>query len=578
MIVHRRDGIRGEREYDFGEFKVCRTLQLELARAFRLACGASGQYTTAQSIRQCYQILKHFAAFIGDKASRLSMIKVVHFEEYFLSMTSSTHRSYGSTLKSVLLNQHYLKAATEVWLTHHRLPPAPTSTIGDYTANQWRSIERAARADVRAARERIHSARRLLQRLRDGELDEDHADWGIATLLDLVDKEGRAPTQADGTVPLWARPEVFPTNAVLRLTLSSREVTAFHVLLVMLTGLNSSTLEAATVDVFDPGGADGAGETLLVETDKPRRGRRRYGTSSMPGTPRWMFGDEQAGVKADLRRPGDVLRLLIDLTSLSRRFTGSRMAHQYFSTAARSGAGHMPGLPGASITRWATHHGFPNSPDGTETESSPKVDTRRIRLTFVSRTGKPVGQTPSTHRDRYIPRSGAVRSAAYEIVAEALEDQARKARASVAVVVLPGADTGPAIAEALDISLADADAMLQGRQDTLLAACSDFFAPPMSDAGQPCRASFMTCLDCRNARALPRHLPWQIAALDRMRSLESSLTSEAWARHYAGRVVQLRDIVDRYSAAEVDRARASISDEVSSLVDLAFRGRLDDRR
>ena len=54
--------------------------------------------------------------------------------------------------------------------------------------------------------------------------------------------------------------------------------------------------------------------------------------------------------------------------------------------------------------------------------------------------------------------------------------------------------------------------MISGRSDTVLASCTGHTDSPHAPAGMPCTASFLECLDCPNARALPRHLPVQVAA------------------------------------------------------------------
>jgi hypothetical protein len=53
--------------------------------------------------------------------------------------------------------------------------------------------------------------------------------------------------------------------------------------------------------------------------------------------------------------------------------------------------------------------------------------------------------------------------------------------------------------------------LVTGAQGTALASCTDHQASPHAQLGDPCPASFLDCLDCGNARALPHHLPVQVS-------------------------------------------------------------------
>jgi hypothetical protein len=79
-------------------------------------------------------------------------------------------------------------------------------------------------------------------------------------------------------------------------------------------------------------------------------------------------------------------------------------------------------------------------------------------------------------------------------------------------------------------------------QDTVLAACSDFEHSPR-DAGRSCQQTFLTCLDCANARAFPRHLPAQLLVLDELQARRATMPVAEWIDRYAGRVAQLEQIL-----------------------------------
>lgn len=94
-------------------------------------------------------------------------------------------------------------------------------------------------------------------------------------------------------------------------------------------------------------------------------------------------------------------------------------------------------------------------------------------------------------------------------------------------------------------------------------------------AGVPCPASFLSCLDCPNARALPRHLPVQVAVANQMAALRPHLDPAVWATRYGPRLGQLASIIGSYTAAEQEQARGALDERQRRLVDDLMDGRLD---
>jgi hypothetical protein len=116
--------------------------------------------------------------------------------------------------------------------------------------------------------------------------------------------------------------------------------------------------------------------------------------------------------------------------------------------------------------------------------------------------------------------------------------------------------------------------MLTGEQDTAVTACTDHRSGPHSP-GQPCTASFLACLGCENARALPHHLSVQVAVHDRLLALRPNLDPSVWRVRYEPPVHQLKAIVDYYTPAEQADARRSLIPHQERLVDDLLAGRLD---
>jgi hypothetical protein len=231
------------------------------------------------------------------------------------------------------------------------------------------------------------------------------------------------------------------------------------------------------------------------------------------------------------------------------------------------------------VSRWARDRGFPAAgkagPAG-----QPPVNVRRIRQTVTERR-RPVAHTRATMNDQYLMPSGRVQRESQPVVAAALQQEVGKARArqrvhvfTVAFIARFASDPDAAAAEAgLDVSVVRR--LLEGEQDTALASCTDHLSSPHADPGQPCPASFLSCLDCVNARALPHQLPVQIAAAERIAALRPHLDPAAWNKRLRPRLDQLEQIVSTYTPAEREHARRSVTARERQMVGELLDGRWD---
>jgi hypothetical protein len=262
--------------------------------------------------------------------------------------------------------------------------------------------------------------------------------------------------------------------------------------------------------------------------------------------------------------PVRVYRLLIDLSELSRRHAGTGSAFSAY--AARRG--WLPGLRGEHIRTWAGRHRFPSVPAArncAQPDGLPAVEVARLRQTAVERTRRPVSHTRATMNDHYLARSPGVHRDSRVVVGEALRGEVAKARAVAAVPVFTrallarfAADPEQVAAET-GLDMATLRQMIGGGQDTAVVACTDRLSGPYTPPGQPCTASFLACLDCRNARALPHHLPAQLAMAEQTQALRPHLDPAAWQARYQPRLHQLQDILTAHTTGELDQARSAVS-------------------
>ena len=101
--------------------------------------------------------------------------------------------------------------------------------------------------------------------------------------------------------------------------------------------------------------------------------------------------------------------------------------------------------------------------------------------------------------------------------------------------------------------------LLSGDLDTVMAACVDHTNSPYTPAGTPCTASFMLCLGCRCARALPGHLPVQVAVFDLLVARRQHLTPLRWAQRFSLPHAQLSDLLQRAGSVAVHDARTGLT-------------------
>jgi hypothetical protein len=114
-----------------------------------------------------------------------------------------------------------------------------------------------------------------------------------------------------------------------------------------------------------------------------------------------------------------------------------------------------------------------------------------------------------------------------------------------------------------------------GDQDTGVTACVDHHAGAHGPAGHPCPASFLDCLSCENARALPHQLPVQLLAAERIAALRAHVDPRVWQVRYLPWLTQLEEIIGHYTPAERERARHDVPHRQRQLVADLLEGRWD---
>ncbi|WP_217491788.1 hypothetical protein [Tsukamurella pseudospumae] len=506
---------------------------------------------------------------------------VLAYRERYQHLKPRTVATYVESLRQLLDGDEQLTTHTRDTLAAVRVRQGSHRNVSKtgYTDDQWQQILTAARHDIRLARTRIENAQQLVARYRSGQVPAGSDDAALGSLLDGFDRTGQLPRTKSG----YATPVVNRFGGLIKvssmLCLSPGELVAFAVLLIALTGQNFGTIAAWPAAHFRPDGGLTDRGVALVEASKPRRGPEREHmiialedilTSDDPER-RW------------LRSPLRVYQLLLSLGETARRLSGSdnlfagRIAKQIVHTPTP----WITTLVSLHVQRWAAAHGFPTATTTTAARGKPVVAVRTLRLTAIERRRRPMAHTTATMNDTYLMPQRSVQVEGQAVVAAALNSEVDKAHKHARVPVftrhfvdLAHHDPHAAATHAgMDVPVLTG--LLDGSHDTILLSCRDNEDSPHSPPGSPCPVSFLTCLDCTNARALPHQLPVQLAAADALVQLRPHLQPELWAARYAPRLQQLHEITASFSRAEIDHARTAITAEHRQRVNDLLEGQWD---
>jgi hypothetical protein len=569
------EGTGWSRDFDFSTLLAPAGVQCWLAGAFARRTGPRSGVRRLKSAKAIYGVCRLLAKVLSEAGTPVTgpeQVTGAHIAQFVLRHAGmSSGRTDLIELRALLRDDPALPAQARAALLSGRvrdIPDEDRTAVTGYDAREWQLVMTALRRDVRVARERITAGRALLCQWRAGELTGGGAPERLGVLLDVFDRTGDLPRQRDGKLPSWVARAGGMRKVAGQLCLTVTEMAAFCLLLTALTGENFGTVARWPATAHHPGGAgDQAAAVVLVEQVKPRRGPdQEHMVRALEDLPRGLPGLAGDGDTEPLfRSPARLYLLLIDLTEVSRRFSGQRAAFSACSPQTGNGR-FLTGVSRDQIRQWTRHAG--SRADG----RLPPIDVGRIRQTVIEHARRPVSHTRATMNDQYLARSQAVRDDSQIVVAGALRGELAKARRVQLVPVLTaglvarfGRDPAGAAAETGIGELALAQ-MIAGRRDTAVAACTDHLSGPHAPAGVACTASFLACLDCVNARALPHHLPAQIAMAGHLQDLRPHLEPVMWQARYEPRLVQLQQILAAYTQAERDQAGAAVTPQQRDLV------------
>ncbi|MFF9547375.1 hypothetical protein ACF1B4_27765 [Streptomyces albidoflavus] len=469
-----------------------------------------------------------------------------------------------------------------------------------YSRTELKRIAQAARMMLRTAEKRIRSNHELLERSRAGEVDASrNTDLRRRLqILDHLDRFGDVPRRMrsiagkyQNAPENWVATRGTVKEVVGWLYLTPEEIAAAAVLFGVMTGQNPEPIVKMTAAHHRADGGVGRG-TAIVGVRKPRRQSRAYMDLPLSEVPDWISIPEQP----DQMSTRDVLHtafglyvLVHELTVRARQFAGgNRLLVTYMASG--GGPGIVKGrgwrpmrTDGALISKLGRDWNLPSDEKDKQGNPLPLRPLRleTLRMTYIELHQKPVAHTRQT-ATRYLVRNRGNINEYRTVVAQALTAEVAKARARSKITAMTAEQVAharenvEAVAAEMDLEPAVLKRMIAGELDTVLGACTDNTGGSYTP-GEPCRASFLLCLSCECARALPRHIPLQVVVHDRLAERREQMGPLQWAERFAGPHAQLADLLDQADEAAVEDARKAAGPDEHKLADRLLNRELDIR-
>lgn len=429
-----------------------------------------------------------------------------------------------------------------------------------YSRDEFARIRSAAKSEVRLALRRIRANTEKLHRHREtGDVGDGIAfnvsgsHWTTGSLLDYLSQNGMLPSQylANRMVLKGCFDLTGVSNPAQALFPSIREIYCLMVLLVCERGFNLSVMDNLTITSFRA--SDGASEDSVytVNTDKPRRGARRYNSETLAGEAGKLWENAVCLTEpcrtalAALGTPSQKLLIghrhknLIGEGPFRQEWLNAGIGDHYMAKASLL------------------------ADDGTPL----RVNLRRLRLSEQVLNQQARQNSEAGSEDIYRGPDPTTADGAAETIIEGQADAVAHATATVTIRALNASEvavarTDPdAAARKLGIPVPTLKLLLAGSLDTATTACTDFLNGPFAaTAGEPCPASFFACFTCTNAVVTPGHLPRLVTLLDALDNVATLVPPVRWESDYRDHYARLQAILAQNATqAEIGDARREIT-------------------
>lgn len=570
LTVHfASDDNRQRKTFDFTTLLCNPDIKAELAQAFSDAVGPLGTWRREASANGLWTVARKTSSWLATSKPSMTTLAQLSTADTRLLLNSMRMPSGDIPVayaRALLTRCPAVSDEVVRELTRHRARNRQ-GTSEPYDDHEWQLISSALRGVIRRARARITHHHELIAAYRAGDFaDSPRRDPRRCTaeVLDHYLRNNDVPRSPNGRTQGWntrVAGAAAGRSVKSLVHLTSGESWAFAALLVGLSGLNPSTVFDLPAIAFRATSPNEPGITL-INAVKHRRGPRAAMTIALTSLPTELHppGSEkrpQRILDTSLTTAFGVYSWLIELTQSARHLADSSQAFVFYNGKTQSTCNLLIGAPSNTPSQRREWLRPVLTGDPERDELLIGVDLRRVRRTHLERHRRPVAQTPAM-LNKYLRSMRTVTTEGFQVVRDALDEQVADALKRRRMTTDPAADA------ATDPT----------KKDTILGECADFDHSP-HDSGGPCRQTFLTCLDCTNARAFPRHLPFQLAVHDQIEERRRATSAVQWTHEYAGRVAQLQEIASEFSSAQIRHARASITNRHRDLARRLIRGELD---
>jgi hypothetical protein len=562
--------------YSFADLPGSIALRQAIVRGFAEVCGPGRVWTSSHSAENARGALRSLLTFACSRPDPPQMAE---------HLTPALLAAWNDDLGPAVLARKNAGLARKVLLAAPGVPAGAGRALRlradgakelaepeSYSLEEFERIRACAASLFNTALTRIRGNREHLRRWYAGAFEADTDEYLRGQALDGILRTGDVPryvaagSQESGRVRaayLRALGGAKIGRCRNELYLDTVELFALHVLLVAAEGWNRSVLARMTVPDHDPAAADEF-DIHMVKIDKRRRPVRLRHTSNN------LVDDGPDS-------PGRLMARAIEATELARQTLTLLGQPTDLLLVGRAGVWQRTPRGGFlfGVTKGGTKI-FADRVGLTDAEGNRRAVTLRpLRRTVQVRIRKePSHNSPETHDDVYVLRDATTPQATADTIAEGLNNALEHARTVTTMKMLLGDD-----AEVL-LELADhpqlAQAVTSGAADTATAACMGFTDSPHAEPGQPCPASFLLCLGCRNAIATPRHLPRLVYLHSCLDSLRGTVGEQVWELDWREHWLRLESLLNVHTtvAQRADALRRS-TERDRTLIDDLLRRRLD---
>ncbi|MCK5751612.1 MAG: hypothetical protein KAH46_02790, partial [Mycobacterium sp.] len=393
--------------------------------------------------------------------------------------------------------------------------------------------------------------------------------WSTGSLLEYLSRNGMPPSQylAQRVVLKGCFDLAGVSNPAQALFPSIREIYCLMVLLVCERGFNLSVMDNLTVTSFRA--SDGAGEDSVytVNTDKPRRGTKRYSAEILAGEAGMLW-------ESAVRLTAHCRTTLAALGTPSEKLL---IAHRHRNLI-NSGPFRQEWLTAGIGDHYMADAGL-LADDGTPL----RVSLRRLRLSEQVLNQHARQNSESVSENIYRSPDPTTAEGATHTIIDGQADAVAHAKATVTIRSLSTAEVTAArrdpetAAIQLGIPVPTLKLLLAGNLDTATTACTDFLNSPFTvHPGEPCPASFFACFTCTNAIITPAHLPRLIMLLDALDNVATLVAPARWQTDYRDHYARLQAILEQNATkTEIVDARRHVTDTDREVVTALIGRNLD---